>query len=64
MIMILDGVMYQRKQIQDLMSKMKPEEVPECWLLKLKLNLGLTPADIANHLIDELLDEEIDEEIS
>jgi hypothetical protein len=39
------------------MSKMKPEEVPECWLPELKL----TTQDIINHTIDELLDEEIDE---
>ena len=43
------------QQIQDLMSKMKPEEVPECWL---------RPEDIVSHAIDELLSEEVDEEES
>jgi hypothetical protein len=51
-------MMYQ--QIQGLMSNMKPEEVPRCWLPELKL----TSYDIVSHAIDELLDEEIDEEIS
>ena len=39
------------QQIQDLMSKMKPEEVPVCWLSR---------EDLISHAMDELLEEEIE----
>jgi hypothetical protein len=35
-------------EVADLMSKMKPDQIPECWL--------------SSETIDELLDLEIDEE--